>query len=148
MCYVCWKILLSITKNNESILKTTCMSMDDFRIDSNKKIERRTSKIFTSNRYLLCTMFMVFFKVCSLTFLKCFCLISAGRKLFNESQVDHYLYTTKSKLSIELFIFDSSINIKQYFCYNGKILSSDISNRQENVPISAINCWTYTYWKS
>lgn len=85
-------------------------------------------------------MFMVFFKVCSLTFLKCFCLISAGRKLFNESQVDHYLYTTKSKLSIELFIFDSSINIKQYFCYNGKILSSDISNRQENVPISAINC--------
>ncbi|CAF0733514.1 unnamed protein product [Adineta steineri] len=62
-----------------------------------------------------------------------------GRKLFNESQVDTYLHETKSKLSIELFVFDSSVNIRQSYCSDGKIVKSDISNGQENVPISAVN---------
>jgi len=62
-----------------------------------------------------------------------------GRKLSNESQVDNYLYETKSKLSIELFVFDSLVNIRQSYSSDGKILSSDISNGQENVPIIAVN---------
>lgn len=66
-----------------------------------------------------------------------FCL--GGRKLFNETQVDNYLYQTKSKLTIELFVFDSMVNIRQSYCSDGKILSEDISNGQENVPIIAVN---------
>ncbi|CAF2523681.1 unnamed protein product [Rotaria sp. Silwood2] len=62
-----------------------------------------------------------------------------GRKLSNESQVDNYLYLTKSKLSIELFVFDSLVNIRQSYCSDGKIISSDISDGQENVPILAVN---------
>jgi histone-lysine N-methyltransferase SETDB1 len=66
-------------------------------------------------------------------------LVSGGRKLSNESQVDNYLHETKSKLSIELFVFDSTVNIRQSYCSDGKILSSDISDGQENVPISSVN---------
>ncbi|CAF0924710.1 unnamed protein product [Rotaria sordida] len=62
-----------------------------------------------------------------------------GRKLFNESQVDNYLHLTNSKLSIELFVFDSLVNIRQSYCSDGKIISSDISDGQENVPIIAVN---------
>ncbi|CAF1319673.1 unnamed protein product [Rotaria magnacalcarata] len=62
-----------------------------------------------------------------------------GRKLFNEAQVDRYLYVTKSQLSIELFVFDSLVNIKQTFSCDGRIISSDISDGQENVPIMAVN---------
>ncbi|CAF1242081.1 unnamed protein product [Adineta ricciae] len=62
-----------------------------------------------------------------------------GRKFLNETQVDNYLTETKSKLSIELFVFDSLVNIKQWYCSDGKLITSDISNGQENVPISAVN---------
>ncbi|CAF4784122.1 unnamed protein product, partial [Rotaria sp. Silwood1] len=62
-----------------------------------------------------------------------------GKKLSNETQVDNYLHTTKSKLTIELFVFDSSVNIRQSYSSDGKIISSDISDGQENVPISAVN---------
>jgi hypothetical protein len=65
--------------------------------------------------------------------------ILGGKKLFNEIQVDNYLHETKSKLSIELFVFDSSVNIRQSYCSDGKIISKDISNGQENVPIIAVN---------
>ena len=57
----------------------------------------------------------------------------------NEAQVDHYLHETKSQLSIELFVFDSLVNIKQSYCSSGRMISSDISDGQENVPISAVN---------
>ncbi|UJR36635.1 hypothetical protein I4U23_029354 [Adineta vaga] len=62
-----------------------------------------------------------------------------GRKLSNEAQVDNYLHETQSRLSIELFVFDSLVNIKQSYCSDGKLINSDISNGQENVPISAVN---------
>lgn len=62
-----------------------------------------------------------------------------GRKLSNEIQVDNYLHETRSKLSIEFFVFDPTVNIKQSYSSDGKILNSDISNGQENVPISAVN---------
>lgn len=65
--------------------------------------------------------------------------ILGGKKLFNETQVDNYLYQTKSKLTVELFVFDSAVNIRQSYCSDGKILSEDISNGQENVPIIAVN---------
>ena len=68
-----------------------------------------------------------------------FRIIVGGRKLFNESQIDIYLNETKSKLTNELFVFDSLVNIKQSYRSNGKIISSDISDGQENVPISAVN---------
>lgn len=38
-----------------------------------------------------------------------------------------------------MFVFDSSVNIKQSYCSDGKIISPDISDGQENVPISAVN---------
>jgi histone-lysine N-methyltransferase SETDB1 len=65
--------------------------------------------------------------------------ILGGRKLSNEAQVDNYLHETKSKLSIEFFVFDSTVNIRQSYSSDGRILSSDISNGQENVPIPAVN---------
>lgn len=65
--------------------------------------------------------------------------ILGGRKLSSESQVDNYLYQTKSRLTIELFVFDSCVNIKQSFCSDGRMITSDISDGQENVPISAVN---------
>ncbi|CAF5160236.1 unnamed protein product, partial [Rotaria sp. Silwood1] len=46
---------------------------------------------------------------------------------------------TKSTLTLELFVFDSSVNIRQSYSSDGKIISSDISDGQENVPISAVN---------
>ena len=69
---------------------------------------------------------------------RCFSILG-GKKLFNETQVDNYLFLTKSKLTIELFVFDSLVNIRQSFCSDGKILSKDISDGQENVPIIAVN---------
>ncbi|CAF5161112.1 unnamed protein product, partial [Rotaria sp. Silwood1] len=48
-----------------------------------------------------------------------------GKKLSNETQVDNYLHTTKSKLTIELFVFDSSVNIRQSYSSDGTIISSD-----------------------
>ena len=65
--------------------------------------------------------------------------VLGGRKLCNETQVDQYLHRTKSKLSIELFVFDSAINLKQSFSSGGRLISSDISEGQENVPISVVN---------
>lgn len=62
-----------------------------------------------------------------------------GRKLVNESQIDNYLHATKSKLTIELFVLDNKVNLKQYYCPDGKMLDPDISNGQENVPISVVN---------
>lgn len=62
-----------------------------------------------------------------------------GRKLVNESQIDSYLHATKSKLTIELFVLDNKVNLKQHYCPDGKILNVDISNGQENVPISVVN---------
>lgn len=62
-----------------------------------------------------------------------------GKKLTNETQIDQYLYQTRSKLTIELFVFDSLINIRQSYSTEGKILSFDISNGQENVPIMSVN---------
>lgn len=65
--------------------------------------------------------------------------ISGGRKLTSQTQVDNYLHETKSKLTIELFVFDSKVNIKQHYSPDGKMLNQDISNGQENVPISVVN---------
>ena len=57
----------------------------------------------------------------------------------SETQVDQYLHQTRSKLSADLFIFDSSINLKQWFSTDGRLITSDISDGQENVPICAVN---------
>ncbi len=65
--------------------------------------------------------------------------ISGGRKLVSQTQIDNYLHETKSKLTIELFVFDSKANMRQHYCPDGKILNLDISNGQENVPISVVN---------
>ncbi|CAF0932717.1 unnamed protein product [Adineta steineri] len=62
-----------------------------------------------------------------------------GRKLISQAQIDNYLHETKSKLTIELFVFDCKANMKQHYCPDGKILDADISNGQENVPISVVN---------
>jgi histone-lysine N-methyltransferase SETDB1 len=66
-------------------------------------------------------------------------LILGGRKLVNQIQIDNYLHETKSKLTIELFVLDTKVNMKQHYCPDGVILNSDISNGQENVPISVVN---------
>ena len=50
-----------------------------------------------------------------------------------------YLQETKSKLTIELFVFDSSVHLRQYYSPDGKILNPDISNGQENIPLSVVN---------
>ena len=55
------------------------------------------------------------------------------------AQIDTYLLQTKSKLTIELFVFDKRINAKQHYLPDGKILNPDISNGLENVPISVVN---------
>ncbi len=68
-----------------------------------------------------------------------FFFFQGGRKLLNQSQIDNYLHETKSKLTIELFVLDHKVNMKQHYCPDGKILNSDISNGQENVPISVVN---------
>ncbi|CAF1094602.1 unnamed protein product [Rotaria sordida] len=70
------------------------------------------------------------------TFIYC---APCGRKLLTQAQVDNYLHETKSKLTIELFIYDSKVNVKQHYCPDGKILNSDISSGQENIPISVVN---------
>ncbi|CAF4922328.1 unnamed protein product, partial [Rotaria sp. Silwood2] len=62
-----------------------------------------------------------------------------GRKLLTQTQVDNYLHETKSKLTIELFVYDSKVNVKQHYCPDGKIINSDISSGQENIPISVVN---------
>ncbi|CAF3349777.1 unnamed protein product [Rotaria socialis] len=65
--------------------------------------------------------------------------VNASRKLQSQTQVDNYLHETKSKLTIELFVYDSKVNAKQHYCPDGKILNPDISNEQENIPISVVN---------
>lgn len=62
-----------------------------------------------------------------------------GRKLFSQAQIDNYLHETKSKLTIELFVLDNKVNLRQHYSPDGKILDPDISNGQENVPISVAN---------
>lgn len=62
-----------------------------------------------------------------------------GRKLVSQAQVDNYLHETKSKLTIELFVYDSKVNVKQHYVPEGKLVNPDISNGQENVPISVVN---------
>ncbi|CAF0955012.1 unnamed protein product [Adineta ricciae] len=70
------------------------------------------------------------------TFIYC---APCGRKLVSQGQVDNYLHETKSKLTSELFIFDGKANLRQHYSPCGKILNPDISNGQENVPISVVN---------
>ena len=68
-----------------------------------------------------------------------FLCIIGGRKLLTQTQIDNYLHETKSKLTIELFILDNKVNMKQHYCADGKLLNPDISHGQENVPISVVN---------
>lgn len=42
-------------------------------------------------------------------------------------------------MTIELFVFDCAINLKQCFQSAGRVISSDISNGLENVPIPLVN---------
>ncbi len=78
-----------------------------------------------------------------LFYMKCilidYLFIEGGRKFLTQTQIDHYLHETKSKLTIELFVFDNKVNMKQLYCPDGKILNPDISSGQENVPISVVN---------
>ena len=87
---------------------------------------------------------LIFIRICSLfinslLFFFFFLPILGGRKLTSQAQIDNYLHQTKSKLTIELFVLDSKVNVKQYYCSKGKILNPDISNGQENTPISVVN---------
>lgn len=70
------------------------------------------------------------------TFIYC---APCGRKLVSQTQIDNYLHETKSKLTVELFVLDRTVNLKQHYSPDGKILSVDISKGQENVPISVVN---------
>lgn len=65
--------------------------------------------------------------------------VSGGRKLVSQTQIDNHLHEAKSKLTVELFILDRTVNLKQHYSPDGKILTVDISNGQENVPISVVN---------
>ncbi|UJR09493.1 hypothetical protein I4U23_013731 [Adineta vaga] len=75
-------------------------------------------------------------KLARSTFIYC---SPCGRKLVSQGQLDNYLHETKSKLTIELFVLDGRANLKQHYFPDGKILNSDISNGQENIPISVVN---------
>lgn len=59
--------------------------------------------------------------------------------MINQAQVDYYLQLTRSKLTIELFVFDRRVNLKHSFVADGIIVNPDISNGLENVPISVVN---------
>lgn len=64
-----------------------------------------------------------------------------GRMLRSTSEIDHFLYLTNSKLTIDMFTTDSYIHTDREFEANAKNLKvDDISNGQENVPISVVNC--------
>lgn len=64
-----------------------------------------------------------------------------GRMLRSTAEVDHYLYLTNSKLTIDMFTTDCYIHTDREFEANAKNLKiNDITENQENVPISVVNC--------
>ena len=64
-----------------------------------------------------------------------------GRTLRSTSEIDHFLYLTNSKLTIDMFTTDNYIHTDREFEANAKNLKiNDISEGQENVPISVVNC--------
>nr|QDF21443.1 histone-lysine N-methyltransferase eggless isoform X4 [Brachionus koreanus] len=64
-----------------------------------------------------------------------------GRMLRSTAEIDHYLYLTNSKLTIDMFTTDSYIHTDREFEANAKNLKiTDISDGQENAPISVVNC--------
>lgn len=38
-----------------------------------------------------------------------------------------------------MFVYDSKVNVKQHYVPEGRLVNPDISNGQENVPISVVN---------
>ncbi|CAF0734497.1 unnamed protein product [Brachionus calyciflorus] len=64
-----------------------------------------------------------------------------GRTLRSTAEIDHYLYLTNSKLTIDMFTTDCIIHTDREFEANAKNLKiNDIANNLENVPISVVNC--------
>ncbi|RNA32532.1 histone-lysine N-methyltransferase eggless isoform X4 [Brachionus plicatilis] len=64
-----------------------------------------------------------------------------GRMLRSTAEIDHYLYLTNSKLTIDMFTTDNYIHTDREFEANAKNLKiNDIANGQENVAISVVNC--------
>ncbi|CAF0956757.1 unnamed protein product [Didymodactylos carnosus] len=63
-----------------------------------------------------------------------------GLSFFQLSEVEHYLYQTKSKLSIKYFFDDKLTTLNQYFQYNKSfILKKDLSDSVEQIKISVYN---------
>ena len=121
--------------NDEPVLEALRLPMDDTGEYPHEESERGAREELATHPHLLGAMSVICRARCSSRSAR----LSGGRKLCNETQVDQYLDETKSKLSIELFVFDSLINLKHSYCTDGKVLSEDISNGQENVPIMAVN---------
>jgi histone-lysine N-methyltransferase SETDB1 len=64
-----------------------------------------------------------------------------GRTLRNTGEVDRYLNFTASMLTLDLFSFDSYININREYEANAKFFKiEDITYSSEKVPISCVNC--------
>ncbi len=64
-----------------------------------------------------------------------------GRMLRSTGEVDRYLAITNSKLTIDMFSFDYFIYTDREFEANAEFLKiDDITNGQENVHISCVNC--------
>ena len=125
-----------VATHDEPVLEAIRLPMDDTGECSHEETERSTREELAAHSHLLSAMSVISLVRHARHALLVF---AGGRKLCNEAQVDQYLYETKSKLSIELFVFDSLINLKHSYATDGRILSEDISNGQENVPIMAVN---------
>lgn len=64
-----------------------------------------------------------------------------GRILRSTGEVDRYLFITNSKLTIDMFSFDSNVHTDREFEANAKYLKiDDVAEGKEASPISAVNC--------
>ena len=64
-----------------------------------------------------------------------------GRVLRSIGELDRYLFLTNSKLTIDMFSFDTKINTNREFEANAKyVKADDITLGNECVPISCVNC--------
>lgn len=64
-----------------------------------------------------------------------------GRFLRNTGEVDKYLFSTQSQLTIDQFSFDQSVSTSREFEANATYLRlDDYAQGREEMPISVVNC--------
>lgn len=64
-----------------------------------------------------------------------------GRLMRSCTDVDKYLMLTNSRLTVDMFSFDSAVMSNREFEANCRFLKvEDIANGRENMPISCVNC--------